>query len=78
MPFYDFTNIETGESVRHYVKIADLDQFKEDNPHLKQDVSAPLVSYSPTASGKNKPPGWFRDKMSALNKNHKHNKLQTW
>lgn len=78
MPRYTFENLETGEFTEHYVKIAELDQFLIENPQLKQCVSAPLVSYSHTASGANKPPGWFKDKMSALNKAHKHNKIQTW
>lgn len=35
MPTYIFRNIETEEIEEHYMKISELDQFKEDNPQLK-------------------------------------------
>ena len=38
MPFYDFMNEHTGESESHLLKISELDKFKEDNPHLKQQI----------------------------------------
>lgn len=39
---YDFLNNETGEIEEHQMSYKDLDQFKEDNPHLKQVIlSAP-------------------------------------
>lgn len=43
MPTYTFKNEETGcieERIMSYTK---LDQFKEDNPHLKQLISAPSI-----------------------------------
>lgn len=36
MPFYDFMNEETGEVENISLKISELDEFKENNPHLKQ------------------------------------------
>lgn len=41
MPFYEFVNEQTGEVETHQMKIAELDEFKEGNPHLKSKLSAP-------------------------------------
>jgi len=35
MPTYVFRNIETEEIEEHYMKISELDQFKDENPQLK-------------------------------------------
>jgi len=35
MPTYVFKNIDTEEIEEHIMKIAELDEFKEKNPHLK-------------------------------------------
>lgn len=45
MPMYDFKNEKTGEVESHMVKIDDREKFLEDNPHLKQLLSAPNISY---------------------------------
>lgn len=46
MPTYNFRNINTGEEIEVMMKIAELDQYKKDNPQLQQFLkSAPkLVS----------------------------------
>ena len=38
MPLYDFLNDETGEIIELNMSYTKLDQFKEDNPHLKQVI----------------------------------------
>ena len=43
MPTYDFLNTETGVVEEHMMSYTKLDQFKEDNPHLKQQLSAPKI-----------------------------------
>jgi len=44
MPIYDFLNNETGEVEEHMFSYTKLDQFKEDNPHLKQVIlSTPAI-----------------------------------
>lgn len=46
MPSYDFENKETGEIEEHMMSYTKLDQFKIDNPHLKQVIlSAPGIDY---------------------------------
>ena len=41
MPSYDFYNNDTGEVEEHFMSYTKLDEFKENNPHLKQQVTAP-------------------------------------
>jgi hypothetical protein len=40
MPRYDFLNTETNEIEEHMMSHTKLDEFKENNPHLKQQISA--------------------------------------
>ena len=45
MPTYVFLNNETGEIEEHFMSYTVLDEFKENNPHLKQRVTgANIVS----------------------------------
>ena len=39
MPRYDFLNTETGEVTEYTMSWKELDKFKKDNPHLKQQIS---------------------------------------
>ena len=43
MPTYDFLNNETGELIEKTMSWRDLDDFKLNNPHLTQQVSAPNI-----------------------------------
>jgi hypothetical protein len=40
MPTYVFENKETGERFEKIMKIAELDQFREDNPQLQTVIQA--------------------------------------
>lgn len=40
MPRYDFLNTETNEIEEHMMSYTKLDEFKENNPHLKQQITA--------------------------------------
>jgi len=47
MPRYDFKNLNTGEIETHTMSFKDVDQFKQDNPHLERYFSAedlPILS----------------------------------
>jgi predicted nucleic acid-binding Zn ribbon protein len=39
MPTYEFRNKETGEVTEHVMRIAALDEFKANNPHLEQTIT---------------------------------------
>lgn len=44
MPSYDFLNKDTNEYECHPMKIAELDEFKKNNPHLEQvHLQAPIL-----------------------------------
>jgi hypothetical protein len=36
MPTYKFRNLNTGEVTEHVMRIAELDEFKENNPELER------------------------------------------
>lgn len=40
MPTYVFRNKETGEQFEKILKIAELDSFREENPHLETVIQA--------------------------------------
>ncbi len=43
MPTYDFLNKETGDFEEHFMSYTKLDEFKKNNPHLLQQISAPNI-----------------------------------
>ena len=45
MPRYDFLNTETNEIEEHMMSYTKLDEFKENNPHLKQQISALNIEF---------------------------------
>jgi len=40
VPTYQFKDKETGEVFEHMMKISELDQFKEENPNLTQQITS--------------------------------------
>ena len=59
MPNYDFLNTETNEVVEVTMKIAELDDYKKNNPHMKQQVTAPnMISALDGATLKKAGDGW--------------------
>ena len=43
MPTYEFLNKETGQFEDHFMSYTKLDEFKKNNPHLLQQISAPNI-----------------------------------
>jgi len=43
MPIYRFRNTETGEETEKMMKIAELDTYRADNPHLQTIITAPMI-----------------------------------
>ena len=43
MPIYRFRNTETGEETEKMMKIAELDIFRAENPHLQTIITAPMI-----------------------------------
>ena len=45
MPTYNFRNKDTGEETEIVMRISELDQYKENNPHLEQFLTrAPAIA----------------------------------
>ena len=69
MPTYTFKNEDTGcieERIMSYTK---LDQFKEDNPHLKQVILTAPDTVGGTGD-RVKPDGGFNEVMSKIASNN--------
>jgi hypothetical protein len=43
MPTYRFRNTETGEETEKMMKIAELDTYRAENPHLQTIITAPMI-----------------------------------
>jgi len=67
MPTYVFRNIETEEIEEHNMKIAELDQFKEDNPQLKIQLQG-MNMISDTKSVLTRAGGDWQDHLKNIKK----------
>ena len=67
MPTYIFKNIETEEIEEHYMKISELDQFKEDNPQLKIQLQG-MNMVSDTKSTLTRAGGEWQDFLKSMKK----------
>ena len=80
MPTYDFQNTETGEVTEHFMSYTKLDEFKKDNPHLQQKITAPRPVIDAARLARMKPDQGFRDILSSMktNKSYTGNKINDW
>tara|TARA_B100001939_G_C16946269_1_gene620498 strand:+ start:920 stop:1228 length:309 start_codon:yes stop_codon:yes gene_type:complete len=74
MPTYEFLNKETGEFVDHIMSYKDLEEFKKNNPHLLQQLSAPKVISSHGLQGKFAKSG-FNEVLSKVAEAHPNSNL---
>ena len=80
MPIYTFadTSKEPEEFMEFTMKIAELDQFKLDNPHLQQIIlRAPSIGDAHRL-GLIKPDDGFRDVLKNVKHHHKKDNINTW
>ena len=73
MPTYEFLNKETGQFEDHFMSYTKLDEFKKNNPHLLQQISAPNI-----VGGYNdrvKTDGGFKDVLHKISDAHPHSDL---
>ena len=69
MPSYDFLNTETNEIEEYTMSYTKLDEFKENNPHLKQQIlGAPLTVGG--VGDRVKVDGGFNDVLKKVASNH--------
>jgi hypothetical protein len=67
MPTYTFHNSEADTTEEHYLKISELDEFKNNNPHLKQKLSVPSIGDS-VQLGVTKTPDSFNSLLKHIKK----------
>ena len=78
MPTYTFEDTNTGQREERVMRIAELDQFKADNPHLKQlIVGAPSIGDAHRL-GLKKPDDGFRDVLKNVKHHHQKDNINTW
>ena len=68
MPNYNFLNTDTNEIEEHTMSYKVLDEFKENNPHLKQQISAPMIVGG--VGDRVKVDGGFNDVLKKVASNH--------
>lgn len=66
MPTYQFRNINTGEELEVFMKIAELDAFREANPHLQSIIGAPMIC-DPVRVGARKMDSGFKEVLQKIN-----------
>jgi hypothetical protein len=78
LPNYTFKNTNTNETFDVSMRIAELDQYKLDNPHLSQlIVRAPAIGDAHRL-GRLKPDDGFRDVLRNVKHHHKKDNINTW
>ena len=75
MPTYDFLNTETGEVEEHFMSYTKLDEFKESNPHLKQQISSANIVGG--HGDRVKTDAGFKEVLSKIGDAHPGSKLNT-
>jgi hypothetical protein len=75
MPRYDFLNTETNEIEEHMMSYTKLDEFKENNPHLKQQISA--LNIIGGTGDRVKTDAGFKEVLSKIGEGHPGSPLNT-
>lgn len=69
MPTFNFYNNNTESEEQHFVSGSELNEFKEQNPHLTKLLSTPsFIGGISTDSGRL--PDGFKDKMRLIKQKH--------
>ena len=76
MPLYDYRNSVTGEIEEHNVKIADREQFRQDNPELTAVVSRVRIG-DPILLGIRRTDNGFQEVLTKAKKAHPYGNIQT-
>ena len=70
MPTYNFRDKKTGEETEISMRIAELDEFKEKNPHLEQFLTG-APSMVSGVNHNSKIPNWYKDRLKEMKKTHR-------
>lgn len=69
MPSYTFMNTATNEEETHFLKMSELDEFKANNTHLKQNLTTCTIIGGMSTSSGSLPEG-FKDTLREMKKKH--------
>jgi hypothetical protein len=75
MPTYLFKDINTHETSEKFLRIAELDRYKEDNPHL---IQQPVILNAVGQIGGIKTDDGFKNLMNNIRKNSPGNSMSTY
>jgi hypothetical protein len=78
MPVYSIMNTETNEVFEVNIKFAELEQYLETNPNLKQVFNKFPGLGDPVRLGMRKPDNGFRDVLKTVASHHRKNDINTW
>lgn len=78
MPTYTFEDINTGKRTEEFMKISELDEFRNTNPHLKSIITGAPSIGDPARLGRIKPDDGFRDVLRNVQHHHKKDNINTW
>ena len=70
MPTYDFVNKDTKEVETHFLRMSELDKFKEDNPHMQSVISAPAIIGGYGSSGSMRIDDGFKEVLAKVGEAH--------
>lgn len=76
MPNYTFLNKETGEYTVENMKMAELDDFKKNNPHLEQQLT-PIPLADPVRIGITKGDSQFQNVLKQIKKQNPGSTIST-
>ena len=68
MPSYSFRNKETGEETEIFLRISELDKYKEDNPHLQQFIAKAPGNVGMVRDMYSRVPDGFNDVVKQIKK----------
>lgn len=78
MPVYSFKNKKTKRCFDKFMKIAELDVYLKQNPHIVQEITvAPAIGDS-IRLGKKKPDTRFKDVLKNIKKKHPGSTINTF
>ena len=70
MPTYDFENTKTGKVTTEMMSIAELDEFKKKNPHMKQLITKVNISSGVVGVGRMRNDDGWREMQSRIAEAH--------
>lgn len=77
MPTYKFYNSKTGEEETHFLHISQLDNFKLENPHLKQMVHG-IPGFLGVYNPQKKMSSDFKDRLKEIKRDYKDSTIKTY